>query len=226
MAENQINFFTIEDVWNEKDKSLPADCTKIYDPQLFWDNFGDRYYKSHEKREHMQFGLNGNNPVAWLIFKLESLKIDTLLEPGCGFARLAPFILDANAAKEYYGVDFSEKILSCSETYLKDYSKREKIHLQYSSAKKMPFPDKSMDVVMCSELLTHMTFAKANICIREFARIAKKYVIVLERFVYDGEHPYPYIWSHNLIELFKNSGLTILESKMIGNGIMASILEV
>jgi len=216
----------MQDVWGEKDKNEPADTTKRYDPQYFWDDYGEKFYKSHEKREMFQFGLHGNNPVAWLIFKLGTMKIDTVLEAGCGFGRLAPFILDSNAAKEYYGVDFSDPILKGSEDYLKDYIHKDHIHLQKSSAKHMPFDGKSMDCVISSELLMHMTRTKADHCLREFQRIAKKYVVMVERFVYPGEHPYPHIWSHNWVHLANNMGLTIIESKLVANGMMATICKV
>jgi len=226
MEENQKNLFTMQDVWDEKDKNTPSDPTKTYDPQHFWDDYGEKFYNSHSKREMFQFGLNGNNPVAWLIFKMKSLKLDTVLEAGCGFARLAPFVIDGGAAKEYHGIDFSEKVLKASELYLKDYANINHVHLQKGTAKRMPFSNASIDCVFSSEVLTHMTRAKANHCIREFARVASKYVIVVERYVFTGEHPYPHMWSHNLISLAENAGLSVIESKMIGAGMCAVICEV
>ena len=220
------NLFTIDDVWNEKDKNTPADCTKVYDPQHFWDNFGEKYYKAHEKREMFQFGLAGNNPVAWLIFKMAQLKVDTVLEAGCGFGRLAPFIIDSNAAKEYYGVDFSDKILECNVEYLKEYAHKDHVHLQKASAKKMPFSNNSMDCVFTSELLSHMSRTKAEHCLREMIRVASKYVVIIERYVYTEEHPYPHLWSHDWMHILGNLGLTVLESKMIENGLQANICKV
>ena len=220
------NLFTMDDIWNEKDKNEPADCTKTYDPQYFWDNFGEKYFQAHEKREMFQFGLNGNNPVAWLIFKLRLLKIDTVLEVGCGFGRLAPFIIDSEAAKEYHGIDISEKILECHKEYMKDYPKKDHVHMQKASARKMPFSDNSMDCVISSETLSYMNRTKAEHCLREMIRVASKYVVLIERFVYNEEHPYPHMWSHDWLHMLSNVGLTPIESKMIGNGLQASICRI
>lgn len=226
MENQKPKLFTIQDIWNERDKNEPIDPRKKYDPQFFWDDYGESYYKAHEKREQIQFGLGGNNPVAWLIFKLISLKVDTVLEAGCGFGRLAPFILDGKAAKEYHGIDFSEKILECHKLYLKDYIYKDHVHFQKASAKHVPFSDGSIDCVITNELLMHMTRTKADHCIREFRRVAQKNIILIERFVYAGEHPYPHVWSHDWIRLASSIGLTALESKIIGNGIMGTIFKV
>lgn len=224
--ENQINFFTIQDIFNERDKNEPIDPTKVYDPLHFWEDYGENYFKSFEKREQFQFGLNGNNPVAWLAFKLKSLNAEKVLEAGCGFGRLAPFIIDAEAAKEYVGVDFSSKILKCHEAYLKNYVHMDKVSFKEASAKRMPFPNKSFDVVLCSELLMHMTRTKADHCLREFRRLSKKYIIIVERYVYQKEHPYPHIWSHNLPDLIDNLGFIVLESKLVGNGMIGVICKI
>jgi len=238
--ENQINFFTIDDLWNERDKSIPVDPTKVYDPLHFWDGYGERYYKQHEKREMFQFGLNNNNPVAWMVFKMKQLGIEKVLEAGCGFGRLAPFLIDGGAAKEYYGIDFSSKILEFWKDYLhakecddkcpkdckKQYTYLDKIHFENASAKNMPYEKKSMDAVITSELLTHMTSTKVDHCLREFRRIAKKYIILTERHVYPGEHPYPHIWSNDIPKLVYNLGFTVLESKFIGNGMVGIIARV
>jgi len=226
MEENQKNLFTIEDVWAERDNNQPSDPKKKYDPQYFWDNYGERYFKSFDKREKFQFGLTGQNPVAWLIFKLEKLQPGSILEAGCGFARLAPFLIDANIVSEYWGIDFSDKIMKSSEDYLRDYAKKDRVHLQNASAKKMPFSNQSFDIVMTNELLMHMSSTKVDHCLREFRRIARKYIVLVERFVYPGEKPYPHIMSHDLMGLCGNVGLTVLESKLIGSGQIAIILKV
>ena len=224
-------FFMVEDIWNEKDKQIPINPSKIYDPQKFWDGYGERFYKEHSKREHFQNGVNLNNPVAWLIFKMKALGISTVLEAGCGFGRLAPFIIDAEAAKEYFGVDFSEKILECHKKYIpsegeKAYKFIDHVHFKKASAKHMPFSNASMDCVICSELLQHMSRTKADHTLREMKRISRKYVIAIERFVFEGERPQPHMWSHNTVALASNMGLKVIESKVIGNGLIATICEV
>lgn len=215
--ENQVNFFTVQDMWDEMDKQIPIDCTKVYDPLLFWEDFGDKYFKSFKKMPDIQRNL------AWSLHKLGILKVDTLLDVGCGFCRLDPFFIDGNAVKEITAVDFSPKQLACAEEYLKEFPKKDKIHIINASVKKLSFENNSFDCVYASEVLQHIPPQGIYTAIREMARVAKKYVVMVERFVYDGEHPQPHLWSHNYTKLGSECGLKLVESKLIGNGILGMI---
>jgi hypothetical protein len=42
----------------------------------------------------------------------------------------------------------------------------------------LPFPDKSLDVVMCFQMLEHLPFILLGSCIKEIKRIAKEYILL------------------------------------------------
>lgn len=217
--DNQINFFTVQDIMDEQEKGIPIDPNKTYDPLHFWEDFGDKYYKSFTKMQDVQKNL------AWIVHKLGTLKIDTLLDVGCSFCRLEPFIIDAKSAKEVTGVDSSSKQLECANEYLKDYPQKDKIKTVNASVKHLPFENESFDCVITHELLMHLHPIKVWLAIKEMARVSKKYLLFVERFVYVGEHPQPHIWTHDYTKLINESALTIMESKLIGNGQIGIIMR-
>ena len=217
--ENQVNFFTVQDIWDEQEKGIAIDPTKTYDPLHFWEDYGDKYYKGFKKMQDVQKNL------AWILHKLTTLKIDNLLDVGCSFCRLEPFIIDGKGAKEVTGVDISQKQLDCSVEYLKEYPGKDKIKVVNASVKRLPFESNSFDCVLTHEMLMHMHPGKIWLALRELSRVSKKYIMLIERFVYLGEHPQPHIWTHDYHKLAGDSALTILESKLIGNGEVGIILR-
>jgi len=103
-------------------KGIPVN--KPYDPKVFWDSMGDKFYKAFDKPEKCGFG------VEFFIDRLKQLQpIDSLLDVGCGFGRLAPFLLQAQVCKQYTGIDIAESIVKCSENYL-DISVKEENELE------------------------------------------------------------------------------------------------
>ena len=107
--ENQVNLFTINDIWEESDKQIPLDCTKTYDPLHFWEDYGERYFNGFKNMNEIQ------RNVPWIIHKLTSLKVEKLLDVGCGFCRIEPFLTDSDAVKEITALDFSTKQIESAE---------------------------------------------------------------------------------------------------------------
>lgn len=217
--ENQIRLFTVQDLWDERDKQTPVDLTKKYDPLHFWDDYGDRYAKGFDKPQEVQ------RNVAWIVFRMKSLGVESLLDVGCGFGRLEPFLIDGEAVKKITAIDISQKQLDSANKYLENYPQKDKITFVKESIKRTSFEANSFDCILSSECLMHQTYNKANLGIREMQRLTKKYIILVERFVYNGEHLYPHIWSHDYFKLVSNCGLTILENKAIGGGFIGMILK-
>lgn len=91
-------------------KGLPVDL--VYDPETFWGDLGEEYYKAFTSQAQLQAN------TVWLIDRLKSLNVSTLLDVGCGFGRMLPFLLEAGAIKSANGIDISDGILKSSETYL------------------------------------------------------------------------------------------------------------
>ena len=217
--ENQIKLFTIQDIYDENDKQIPVDITKKYDPLYFWDDYGDKYYRSFKRVQDLQ------KYVPWLLSRIASLNIKNLLDAGCGFGRLEPFLIDGGAVEEITGIDISQKQLDCAKEYLKEYQKSDKIKFIKASVKNLPFKDSSFDCVLSVECLTHMHLPSVRYAIKHMERVTRRYIVMVERFVFDGEHPQPHIWTHNYPKLWSDNGLKILECKLIGAGVIGMVLK-
>jgi len=218
MTENQ-KLFSVQDLFDNTDKGTPIDITKDYDPLYFWDDFGDKYFKSFKKPQDM------GKFVQALVPTLKILNVETMYDAGCGFCRLEPFLLDAEVIKHITAVDISQKQLDCVDEYLKEYKNRDKIEVKKQTIKWSNTPADSYDCVLSVECMQHMSLSSARYAVHEMCKLAKKYVVLIERFVFDGEHPLPYIWSHNYMKLFGDRGMKLLDGKMIGNGIVLFVFE-
>lgn len=110
----ESKFFTYEDlqsVIKRGGKRIPV--TKQYDPKVFWNSMGERFYRAFDKPEKCLFG------VEFFIDRLKEFQpIESILEVGCGFGRMAPFFMQAKIAEKYHGIDICESILKCSSNYL------------------------------------------------------------------------------------------------------------
>ena len=111
--EQSDHLFTFRDIWDENDKQIPIDPTRRYVPEFFWNDLGDRFLKTFRNEREMQAN------VGWVIQKLKYLKPETVLEIGCSFGRLAPFLIQGEACKEYVGIDIAQSQIASSNTYLK-----------------------------------------------------------------------------------------------------------
>jgi len=218
-VENEIKFFTIQDIYDERDKQIPIDLTKKYDPLHFWEDYGDKYAKEFKKIQDIQ------RNIGWIVHRIKTLNVETLIDVGCGFGRLEPFLIDGANIKKITAVDFSQKQLNSAKDYLKEYPQIDKVTFLKASAKRIPVENSSFDCVLSSECLMHQNYNKTNHIIREMHRITKEYVILVERFIFDGEHPYPHVWSHNYSKLVGDIGFTILEAKVIGSGVITMVLK-
>lgn len=217
--ENQNNLFTVQDLYDEQTQQTPVNVTKTYDPLHFWDDFGDRYFKSFSKMTDIQ------HHIAWIVHRMKSLDIKTVLDVGCSWCRLEPFLLDSGAAEEITAIDISQKQLDSAVEYLKDFPKLDKIKIIKASVRNMPFEREAFDCVLSCECLMHIPPSKVRFAMLKMRDVAKKYVMMVERYVYPGEHPQPHMWSHNYHKLAGETGLIPIESKIIANGIIAMVFK-
>jgi ubiquinone/menaquinone biosynthesis C-methylase UbiE len=89
-------------------------------------------------------------------------------------------------------------------------------------ARALPFKDGEFDCVVTSELFSHMKFNDAQKAANEIKRVAGRYIFTMERYVFDGEHPEPHVFSWDINKFFR---LKVLERKIINNGIVGTVLE-
>jgi len=251
--ENQINFFTVQDIYNHADKQIDIDITKVYDPLHFWEDYGDKYFKGFDKPQEF------HKYIAWLLMKLKVLKVDTLYDAGCGFCRVEPFLLEAGVVKDITAVDISQKQLDCAKIYLtptiplkpqfkpeateeerkkadeefkkteEDYTKAveriKHIDIRKQTLKWSTIPPDSYDCTMTVECMQHLPISSVRYAIKELQKLSRKYVIIVERFVFDGEHPVPHLWSHNYAKMMTDIGLKLIEATILGNGMVGMVFK-
>ncbi len=241
--QNQTNFFTVDDIYKHVDTQQTIDITKVYDPLHFWEDYGDKYYKEFKKPQ--DFGKY----IPWLIEKLRVLKVDTLYDAGCGFCRVEPFLIEAGVVKEITAIDISQKQLDSAKEYLtpkepkkdsfntdkefaeaqEQYAKllkqSDQIYVGKQTIKWSNTPANSYDCTMSIECMQHLPLTSVRYAIRQLEKLARKYVVVIERFVFDGEHPAPHIWSHNYMKLATDIGLKPIEASILGNGMTGMVFK-
>ena len=118
--EQESKYFTydiLQAVMKKNGKGIPLN--KIYDSKVFWDSMGERFYKAFDRPEKCGFGVD------FFVDRLKELQpVESVLDVGCGFGRLAPFLLQSKMTSRYTGIDISSNVLKSSEQYF-DTSVRE-----------------------------------------------------------------------------------------------------
>jgi len=93
----------------------------------------------------------------------------TLLDVGTGLADI-PARARANGSLTTMGVDEAYSLLAAA---------RDRVdHVVCANALALPFRDRSIDIVCCSQLLHHFEFADAELVLREMTRVARHAVVV------------------------------------------------
>jgi ubiquinone/menaquinone biosynthesis C-methylase UbiE len=93
----------------------------------------------------------------------------TLLDVGTGLADI-PARACTDASLTTIGMDEASSLLAAS---------RDRVdHVTCANALALPFRDRSIDIVCCSQLLHHFEFADAERVVREMTRVARHAVVV------------------------------------------------
>ena len=211
--------FTFDDIIALRDKNQPLDIRKNYVALDFWESCADYFCKSHQKRD--QFAQN----AGWLLHVLSILEPKSILDVGCGFGRTIPFVIDGlkeKAPQVVFGVDFCQKMIEGANEYLKDYPNKDRVKISMVDARALPYKDGEFECIYTDSLFTHLKFSDAQKVANEIKRVADKYIVTIERFVFDGEHPEPQVFSWDINKFFR---LRVLERKYIGQGIVGTVLE-
>lgn len=100
----------------------------------------------------------------------------SVLEIGCGIGDLLKEIAKYNP-KELYGVDASPKMVAYAKAFLKE----EKVDVQVANSFRLPFPEKSFDLVVVMGEFQHVFSNKdAEKLFYEVCRVARQWVILVE----------------------------------------------
>ena len=188
--------------------------TATYNPETFWKSMGSWYHTSFGSNDPKRSDIMEN--IKGIIGRIHEIgDVSQLLEVGCGFGRCMPFILETcKNVKKVTGVEFSPTMIKNSKVYLGKFPKGG-IEIIQGNAKKLPFEDKSFDLVYTHVCLTHIPPKDIPRVTSEISRVARRYILQVERFKFPYEHPSPHRWSHLLAPMYLDLGWEIMEHDVI-----------
>lgn len=136
------------------------------DPRTYWTlRGGDDYFREQE-----------NHPTRsarseWLAKKIAAYRPSSILEVGCGYGK------QLRSIREIWdcpltGVDFSPSQLNKARTYLAGL---ERVDLALGSGARLPFADRSFDLVLTSAVILHNAPAIAELIRAEVARVGRRW---------------------------------------------------
>jgi len=185
-----------------------------YNPEKFWHDYGDFYIKSFMGDEKKSSSLNINMQV--LVSRLHEIKPQKVLEVGCGFGRCLPFITrNVPSVTRLVGIEFSKPMLEQKEQFFKlcdTIHRREIIETLQGDARNIPFSDNEFDLVYTHVCLTHIPPKYIPQVTSEISRVAKNWIIHIERLVFPHEHSLQHRWSHLLVPYYLDLGWEVHEN--------------
>lgn len=113
-------------------------------------------------------------PCKKIIANEINIEFDSILEVGCYYGESLLAIEKKFPDKKIVGIDINTDVISEGQKYLK------KAKLIYGDAKKLPFPDKSFDIVFTNALICMLDPKDVETVIKEIVRVAKKQVMFVE----------------------------------------------
>lgn len=188
-----------------------------YNPEKFWEAFGyvypEGFFNPNEAKEK-KAGSSLDLNVEVLIGRLQVIKPKKILEVGCGFGRILPFVATyLESVEKVVGVDFSPTMIKQVPHYLAGMNeeKSRKIEVIVADARDLPFPDNHFDTTYTHVCLTHMPPEFIPKVTSEIARVTKNWIVHIERFNYMYEHPNQHRWSHMLVPYYLDLGWEVHE---------------
>lgn len=115
-----------------------------------------------------------------VIEKVPSVKNHVVLDIGCGRGELV-FWAARNGAKKAIGVDYSKSAIKLARNAKKYFNKKiqSKVEFFVMNAKKLNFPDKSIDSIFLVEVLEHLFPEEQELVFKEICRVLKDKGFVL-----------------------------------------------
>ncbi len=155
-------------------------------PKRYWnERGGDPYFQEQESvlGRTLRSQFIGN--------EINKLDYKSLLEIGCGYGKQLKNFKHGEAF--IAGCDFSRSQLLKAKNICSEVSKV----LVEADAEKLPYKDKSFDVVLSSAVILHNKYEKAQKIIAEMIRVGRKYIIhnedidiTFSRYGYDMKKTY------------------------------------
>ncbi len=147
-----------------------------YDTVNYWvKREGPTYYDNYSR--NFDNTLQAKLQEKTLLNNFRELGFDTILEYGCGYARILKLVENEFKGKTIEGCDVSPHQLRNSEHLL---GKDTNCKLFLVNGRTIPKDDNSYDIVYLCNVLQHQTHQIINNVRSEILRIAKKYIVLME----------------------------------------------
>ncbi|MFA5358409.1 MAG: class I SAM-dependent methyltransferase [Patescibacteria group bacterium] len=105
-----------------------------------------------------------------LLKEINNLQIENIIDIGCGEGFTLDRIQKSSINKELVGIDSSLVAVNLGKELFPQ------LDLRLGNIYQLPFPDKSFDLVVCTEVLEHLE--NPSQALQEIVRMAKKYIIL------------------------------------------------
>jgi len=136
------------------------------DPRKYWTlRGGDDYFREQEGQEARRLRAE------WLAERLATYQPDSILEIGCGYGLLLGE-LGTRLDVPLFGVDFSRTQLRQARRFLNGSPGAALI---LGRGERLPFPDRSFDMVVTSAVILHNPPSAADAIRREVLRVARRF---------------------------------------------------
>ncbi len=135
------------------------------DPREYWTlRGGDDYFREQE-------GQPGRDLRArWMAERIAAYRPTSILEVGCGYGKQLRALRRCTDAP-LQGVDFSPSQIGQARRYLEGV---DDVSLAIASGARLPFPDRSFDLVLTSAVILHNPPAIAEAIRREVIRVSRR----------------------------------------------------
>lgn len=154
-----------------------------HDPRAYWTLRGGEEYFREQEGQALRAAR-----AEWLAERIASYRPTSLLEVGCGYGKQLRAIR-RRLPVPMTGLDFSPSQITLGKRYLADLAG---IDLVLGSGLRLPFPDKSFDLVLTSAVILHNPPESAEAIRREVIRVARRFAahnedtdVTYNRFGYD-----------------------------------------
>lgn len=153
------------------------------DPRAYWTLRGGPDYFAEQEDQPGR-----TSRADWMAQRIARYRPESVLEVGCGYGKQLR-ALRCHLEGPLVGLDFSPSQLAQARGYLRG---QQKIDLVLGTGQRLPFADKSFDLVLTSAVILHNPPAEAERLRREILRVARRWAahnedtdVSYNRFGYD-----------------------------------------
>ena len=174
------------------------------DPKQYWTHRGGEEYFLEQEGQ-----ADRTRRSLWLAERIARYQPTSILEIGCGYGKQLR-ALRRHVDCPMVGIDFSPSQLDLGRSYLQGL---DDIELILGSGRKLPFADRSFDLVLTSAVILHNPPEEAEAIRREVLRVARRYAAHNE----DTDTTYNR-YGYDTAAWYREHGVTLLEVRQIPIG--------